>query len=144
MHFQHRHQDTLISKRGTTMDATRQAANSHFKYKLYFDLLHSKIEEHSVLPYNTYNMDKKGFIIGVIGRSKRTFTRAQWKKQEVTTTLQDGSQEWIIVVAAVCADGTALPLGLIYKSANCTLNLSWVADIKAGIHNVFTASTPSG
>jgi hypothetical protein len=59
-------------------------------------------------------------------------------------TFQDGFQEWIIVVAAVCADGTALPPGLIYESANCTLQLSWVADIKAGLHNVFTASTPSG
>jgi hypothetical protein len=30
------------------------------------------------------------------------------------------------------------------ESANCMLQLSWVANIKAGIHNVFTASTPSG
>jgi hypothetical protein len=37
-----------------------------------------------------------------------------------------------------------LPPGLIYKSANHMLQLSWVADIKAGIHNAFTASTPSG
>jgi hypothetical protein len=126
------------------MDATRQAADSHFKYKLYFDLLHSKMEEHSVQPHNTCNMDKKGFMIGVIRCSKRTFTWARWKKREVTMVLQDDSQEWIIVVAAVCADGTALPPGLIYESANRTLQLSWVADIKAGIHNVFTASTPSG
>jgi hypothetical protein len=95
------------------MDATRQAANSHFKYKLYFDLLHSKMEEHSVLPHNTYNMDKKGFMIGVIRCSKRSFTQAQWKKREVTMALQDSFQEWIIVVAAVCADGTALPPSLI-------------------------------
>jgi hypothetical protein len=57
--FQHCHQNTLISKWGTAMDATCHAADSHFKYKLYSDLLHSKMEEHSVLPHNTYNMDKR-------------------------------------------------------------------------------------
>jgi hypothetical protein len=58
------------------MDATRYTANSYIKYKLYFDLLHSKIEEHEILPENSYNIDKKGVIIGVIRQLKRTFTRA--------------------------------------------------------------------
>jgi hypothetical protein len=86
------------------MDATHHAADSQFKYKLYFNLLHSKMEEHGVLPHNTYSMDEKGFMIGVIGRSKRTFTRAQWEKREVTAALQDGFREWMTVVAAFCAD----------------------------------------
>jgi hypothetical protein len=119
--FQHRHHNALISKYTTAMDATRHAADSHFKYKLYFDLLHGKIEEHAVLPQNTYNMDEKGFMIGVIGRSKRTFTQAQEEKREVTANLQDSSREWITVVAAVCADRSSLPPGLIYQSANRTL-----------------------
>jgi hypothetical protein len=59
------------------MDATRYTADLYIKYKLYFDLLHSKIEEHEILPENSYNIDEKGFMIGVIRRSKRTFTRAQ-------------------------------------------------------------------
>jgi hypothetical protein len=142
--FKARHDDELISKYTTAMDATRHTADSYIKYKLYFDLLHGKMEEHEILPENSYNMDEKGFMIGVIGRSKRTFTRAQWEKREVTAALQDGSRTWITTVAAVCADGTALPPGLIYESANCTLQSSWVADIKPGVHDVFVASTPSG
>jgi hypothetical protein len=47
-------------------------------------------------------------------------------------------------VAAVCADRISLPLGLIYQSANRTLQSAWVADITPGVHDVFTASTPSG
>jgi hypothetical protein len=69
------------------MDATRHTADLYIMYKLYFDLLHSKMEEHEILPKNSYNMDEKGFMIGVIGRSKRTFTRAQWEKREVTAAL---------------------------------------------------------
>jgi len=119
--FKHRHEDTLISKWGRAMDATRHKADSYFKYKQYFELLHGKMEEHEVLPHNSYNMDEKGFMIGVIGNSKRVFTRSQWERKEVTAALQDGSRKWITTVACVCADGTALPLGLIYKSANSTI-----------------------
>jgi hypothetical protein len=43
---------------------------------MYFNLLESKISEHSVLPKNLYNIDEKGFIIRRIGRSKRVFSRA--------------------------------------------------------------------
>jgi hypothetical protein len=142
--FKARHHNALISKYTTAMDTTRHAADSYIKYKLYFDLLHGKMEEHEIEPKNSYNMDKKGFMIGVIGCSKRTFTRTQWERKEVTAALQDGSQKWITTIAAVCADGTALPPGLIYESKNSMLQLSWVADIEAGVHNVFVASSPSG
>jgi hypothetical protein len=73
------------------MDATRHRADSHLKYKLYFDLLHAKMKEYNVLPENLYNMDEKGFMIGVIGHSKQVFTQRQWDKKEVTAALQDGN-----------------------------------------------------
>jgi hypothetical protein len=75
------------------MDRTRYTADSTAKYELYFGLLHGKVEEHGVLPANTYNMDEKGFMIGVTGRSKRVFSRRQWEKKEVRESLQDGSCE---------------------------------------------------
>jgi hypothetical protein len=43
--FLNRHPDTLTSKWSTGMDATRHKADSHLKYKLYFDLLHAKMKE---------------------------------------------------------------------------------------------------
>jgi hypothetical protein len=89
--FKHRHLDALISKWGRAMDATRHKADSYFRYKLYFELLHGKMEEHQILPYNFYNMGEKGFMIGVIGNLKWVFTRAQWERQQVTAALQDGS-----------------------------------------------------
>jgi hypothetical protein len=36
-------------------------------------------------------MDEKGFMIGVTGRSKRMFSRAQWESKQVRAALQDGS-----------------------------------------------------
>ncbi|KAF1976617.1 hypothetical protein BU23DRAFT_455149 [Bimuria novae-zelandiae CBS 107.79] len=56
------------------MDSNCYKANSKTKYEAYFDLLHLKIEEYNILLYNTYNMDEKGFLISVIGHSKRVFS----------------------------------------------------------------------
>jgi hypothetical protein len=39
-------------------------------------MLHLKMQEHSVNARNTYNIDKKGFYVSVLKRSKRVFTKA--------------------------------------------------------------------
>jgi hypothetical protein len=44
---------------------------------LYFELLHHKIVLYEVEPCNTYNIDKKGFMISITGRSKRVFSQLQ-------------------------------------------------------------------
>jgi hypothetical protein len=44
------------------MDCTRQKADSPAKYKLYLDLLHSKIEDYGALPANMYNPNEKDFM----------------------------------------------------------------------------------
>ena len=53
----------------------RILANSKVKYRLYFKLLNRKIEEYNIKLGNTYNIDKKGFLIGLIRRSKRIFSQ---------------------------------------------------------------------
>ena len=125
------------------MDSNRHNADSEDKYRLYFDYLHGKIDQYQIEPPHTYNMDEKGFLIGIIGRSKRTFRWRTWEKKEVTASLQDGSRAWITVLACICADGSALPPGLIYEAANKGIQSAWVEDIKAGKHNVFITSSPS-
>jgi hypothetical protein len=57
------------------MDCQRHQADSLLKYDLYFDLLHSKMTEYNVQPHNIVNMNEKGFLIGVLSRSKRVFSR---------------------------------------------------------------------
>jgi hypothetical protein len=65
------------------MDCTRQKADSPAKYKLYLDLLHSKIEDYGVLPANMYNPNEKDSMTGVTGCLKRVFSQRQWEKRKV-------------------------------------------------------------
>ena len=88
-------------------------------------------------------MDEKGFLIGISSRSKRVFSREMWERKEVRTALQDGSREWITLLACVCADGSALPPSLRYQAALGAIQSSWVEDIEAGEHSVFITSSPS-
>ncbi|KAI1676938.1 Tc5 transposase DNA-binding domain containing protein [Pyrenophora tritici-repentis] len=82
--FRHRHPDELTTKWDTGIDRERHLADSKHKYELYFNLLHSKIEEHGIDERNTYNMDEKGFFVGVADRRKRIFSKAVWEAGERT------------------------------------------------------------
>jgi hypothetical protein len=126
------------------MDYTRHQADSEARYTLYFDLVHGKIEECVVLPGKTYNMDEKDFMIGQVGRSKRVFSREAWEKKRKTEVLQDGSREWITVLACVGAGGDALPPGFIFQGFNGNIQSDWVQDIDPDKHKVFYTSAPSG
>jgi hypothetical protein len=142
--FISRHSIHLISKWTAGMENNRHQADSMAKYSLYFDLLRDKITHYSVEPRHTYNMDEKGFLIGITGRSKRVFSRRMWERKEVRAAIQDGSREWITLLACVCADGSHLPPSLIYQSDSSAIRSSWVEDIKAVEHSVHVTSSPSG
>lgn len=113
-------------------------------YRSYFELLHVKMKEYEVEPFNIFNMDAKGFQIGTLGRPKRVFDKVIYDQKRVTATLQDGSTEWITVLACVCSDGTALSPSLIFQSAAGALQSSWVEAIDPEKHSVFVTSSPSG
>ena len=108
-----RNQDHLITAWTAPMETNRHDADSGDKYCLYFQLLHLKIEEREVLPENTYNMDEKGFMIGVLGRSKRVFDKVLYRERRFKQPTHDGNREWVTVVAAICADGSTLPPSVI-------------------------------
>jgi hypothetical protein len=65
---------TFCDENKIIMDCSRHNADSKLKYALYFDLLHSKMREYNVQPSNCYNMNKKGFMIGVLGCPKQVFS----------------------------------------------------------------------
>jgi hypothetical protein len=142
--FLARNNNHLISQWTVGMDAVRHHADSESKYKLYFDLIYQKIIQYEVEPRHTYNMDEKGFMIGITGRSKRIFSKQVWEQKEVRASLQDGSREWITILACVGADGEPLPPSLIYQATSGSIQSSWVKDIQAGEHQVFVTSSPSG
>jgi DNA-binding SARP family transcriptional activator len=62
----HRHPDDLMTAWTTAMENSRHKADNGERHRLYFGLLAKRVKEFEVLPRDTYNMDEKGFMIGVI------------------------------------------------------------------------------
>jgi hypothetical protein len=77
-----------------------------------------KIDEYNIQPTNIYNMDEKGFLIGMLSKAKRVFSKRQFEADGLQQRLQDRDREWIIIIACICADGTLLSPGLIYQAAS--------------------------
>jgi hypothetical protein len=141
--FLRRHPNHLISRSGKAMAKERTKADSGAKYSLYFKLLHEKIEEYNVQPIHIFNMDEKGFQLGRVGRTNRIFDKKLYEQKGVRQALEDGSSEWITVMACICSDGKALSPTLIFQGANGAVQSSWVDAVQAGEHSVFTTSSPS-
>ena len=100
------------------MDATRKRADSAFKYLLYFKLLRQKIEQYNIDPQHMYNMDEKGFLISVLSKLKRIFSRRRYEEGGTKQIIQDGNREWITTIACICADGSSLTPTLIYQAVS--------------------------
>jgi hypothetical protein len=87
--FVKRHQVDLISRWATGINRLRHQADSGLKYKLYFDLLIDKISQYNVKPRHIYNIDKKGFLLGVLTRLKQVFSRRLYKERKIKAYLQN-------------------------------------------------------
>jgi hypothetical protein len=124
------------------MDRNRVKANNKDSYRYYFEL-HARNRQYNVEPHHIYNMDEKGFLIGITLRQKRVFSRQLWEQKRVTAGLQDGSREWITVLATVCTDGSSLDPAVIDRGKGA-LRSGWVHDVEAGKHQVFCTTSLSG
>jgi hypothetical protein len=58
----------LCSKWTIRMDRDRVKADSEHSYRHYFKLIHVKIQQYNIEARHIYNMDAKGFLIGVTSR----------------------------------------------------------------------------
>jgi hypothetical protein len=128
--------DKLISKWTTGMDNSCHKADSGRKYSLYFDFLRDKIDQYQVEARHIYNMDEKGFMLGVVGRSKRIFSKPLYEDGKRRGTIQDGSREWITLLACICADGSYLEPALIYQSTSGSIQDSWLQALDHETHQV--------
>jgi hypothetical protein len=140
----HRHPDELLTAWSTPMEAVRHHADTHDKYSKYFALLHHKIAERDILPENTYNMDEKGFMIGVSGRSVRVFDKLLYGLRQFKQSTDDGNRAWVTLVACICADGSHLPPGMIFEAAGHEVQASWVKDINPEDNNIHFTTSPTG
>ncbi len=81
--FLARHPDTLVFKWTLGLNHDRARADSAFKYTLYFELLKQKIDQYEVKPRHIYNMNEKGFLLEVLFKQKRVFSRRRYEKDSI-------------------------------------------------------------
>ena len=62
------------------LNYNRSRVDSAFKYLLYFKLLRKKIKQYNIEPQYIYNINKKGFLIGIVSKTKRIFLRRRYKE----------------------------------------------------------------
>jgi hypothetical protein len=86
---------------------------------------------------------KKGSLWASRAAQNASFPSNFGSKRGLQRQFQDGSREWITVIACVRADGSALPPGLVYQGVT-GLQSSWLEDVQAGKHEAFFANSPTG
>lgn len=139
--FIQRHLADLLSKYTTGFDAARKRADSAAKYALYLQCVERKLQDYKILPENIYNMDEKGFLIGILQKGKRIFSKRNYERDGLKQRLQSGSREWITCLACICADGTSLSPGLIYQAVSGKIQDTWLQDFNPADHSCFFASS---
>jgi hypothetical protein len=103
---------------------------AHFRlYTDAFGQLKHAIEKYNLTAENIYNWDEKGFLIGVQRSTKRIMSKEACESGRVRQLAQDGSREFIFLLASVSAAGRALPPALIYKGKSRKLLDTWVEDM---------------
>jgi hypothetical protein len=89
-------------------------------------------------------MDEKGFLIGVLSKMKRIFSKQRYENDGLKRMLQDGNREWITTIACICADGSCLTPALIYQAVSGNIQDSWLQDFDPAEHKAFFTSSASG
>jgi hypothetical protein len=77
----------------------------------YFALYDSIRQKYEITAHDTYNMDEKGFAIGIMQKS-HVFMPTSEKEAFMR---QDGSREWVSIIEMISAVGESLPSYLIFK-----------------------------
>jgi hypothetical protein len=104
----------------------------------------AKIDQYHILPESTYNMDEKGFLIGILQSTKRYFTSSDYKSGRLKGAGQDGNREWITIIASICQSGTALPPTVIYAAAQNNIQDIWVEQITTTECEIHFTTSPTG
>ena len=156
--FVKRHDDDLSSIYLESIDYARRIADNSKHFKDYFEKvsaylnlywtdlhqLQASIQKHRIKPSNLYNMDEKGFLIKLCGTKRRIVAKEMLRKKKLLGASQDGSREFISLLACICADGTALPPALIYEGKSHDLQDTWLEDFDASVDEAYFIATAKG
>ena len=142
--WRERYSKEIVYAYGSGIDRGRKSADSAFKYALYFELMQRKIQQYEVEAAHMYNMDEKGFLLGMLQKGKRYFSRRKYEETGLKQRLQDGNREWITSIGAICADGTALSPTLIYQAVSGNVQDTWLQDYDPQEQKCYFTSSQSG
>jgi len=93
------HHPQLSTKFGAQLDRQRAYASNIAALKDYFAKLICLIRTRKLQPEDIFNMDEKGFIIGLSVKAE-VICRAGWRPPQVT---QDGTRQMLMVIECCCA-----------------------------------------
>ena len=88
--------------------------------------LREAIEKYYITAGNIYNWDEKGFLIGYAFFTKRIMSLEAYQSGRIQYASEDGSMEFVTLLACISVDGTALPPALIYHGDLGSLQDTWV------------------
>jgi len=71
---------------------------------------------------------------------KRVMTHQAYNHINGMKNTQNGSREFISILACIAANSKAIPSLLIYKDSNANLQTSWVEDVTEEAFTYFTSS----
>ena len=117
-HFHIQHPD-LKMKWTSNLEKCRAQALNPTAISEFYDILEELIDEYKITEGNIYNMDEKGIQLGM-GKRVRAFVDCD---QQSIAQVEDGDRELVTLIECVCADGTAIRPGAVFKAACC--NLEW-------------------
>ena len=89
-------------------------------------------------------MDEKGFLLGILQKTKRVFTQAYFESGKLLGAGQDGNREWITILATICMDGSYLPPSIIYQATSGNLQDTWLDGFDPQKDEAFFTSSPTG
>jgi hypothetical protein len=78
----------------------------------YFELYNSLQQKYNIAPQDTYNMDEKGFAMGVVQRSHVVIPISE----RDAFLRQDGNREWVSMIETISAAGKSLSSYIIFKA----------------------------
>ena len=88
------------------------------------------MDEHYITADDIYNVNEKGFLIGIALKMHRIMTRKAYEEGRCRQLTQDGNREFITLIACVSALGKVIPPTLLYKGQSRDLQDTWVDDLE--------------
>lgn len=103
------------------LDKERALAQDSGVFQRYFELFSTIKDKFNVQLSDIYNMDKKGFMRGVIDKARVVVSRNERFKGK-PFVIQDGGRDWTTVIECVSLTGKLLPPWVIFKGVQCRVD----------------------